>query len=89
MEDRTPRFHSPISNIGDGRRRDIIHASGGVSEWIKETVLKTVVGSTPTVGSNPTPSAILNLRRASQPADGLVAGPDRRPTDPVAGRSLG
>ena len=31
---------------------------GGVSEWIKETVLKTVVASNTTVGSNPTPSAI-------------------------------
>ncbi len=32
---------------------------GGMSEWFKETVLKTVEGHT-SVGSNPTPSAILS-----------------------------
>ncbi len=35
---------------------DTMALRGGVSEWLKETVLKTVVGRL-TVGSNPTPSA--------------------------------
>ena len=30
--------------------------AGGLSEWFKELVLKTCEGSSPSVGSNPTPS---------------------------------
>lgn len=31
---------------------------GGLSEWFKELVLKTCEGSSPSVGSNPTPSFV-------------------------------
>lgn len=31
---------------------------GGLSEWLKELVLKTCEGSSPSVGSNPTPSFV-------------------------------
>ncbi len=47
-----------ISSWKSGIDSVILRASfGEVSEWSKETVLKTVVGR-PTVGSNPTLSAI-------------------------------
>ena len=39
----------------------IINDIGGMSEWFKEAVLKTVVPRG-TVGSNPTPSAIMISR---------------------------
>ena len=44
---------------------DVLHnmeCPGGVSEWSKETVLKTVGPDPGLVGSNPTPSARLSPR---------------------------
>ena len=38
---------------------DYDSGAGEVAEWFKATVLKTVVGLYPTVGSNPTLSAII------------------------------
>jgi hypothetical protein len=42
-----------------------MRAEGGMSEWFKEAVLKTVVPKG-TVGSNPTPSAMVHEKSLSE-----------------------
>ena len=51
--------------------------SGGVSEWLKEAVLKTVV-SQGTVGSNPTPSGKKDRRRGARVVMERIANPSPR-----------
>ena len=48
------RFRRAILDYDSGD-----NSAGEVAEWFKATVLKTVVGLYPTVGSNPTLSAII------------------------------
>lgn len=45
-----------VANVGRSNHEVKLHPHGAVSEWLKETVLKTV-GGLPSVGSNPTRSA--------------------------------
>ena len=57
-----------------------LHPKGGVAEWSIASVLKTEVGQL-TVGSNPTPSALLT--RAARPL--VERSQFRRPASPMEG----
>ena len=56
---------------------------GGVPEWTNGAVLKTVEGAEPSVGSNPTPSAIVFYTKFVQPPQEAVL-----PVAPLRGQSL-
>jgi hypothetical protein len=69
--------HVPVPSSTLKRNRDN-HGAGGVAEWLKAAVLKTVDAQA-FVGSNPTPSASSPLDRYGggdlvvEPATGLIA----------------
>ncbi len=73
-----------MSGAPGGTESQLESRSGGVAEWTIAAVLKTAVGK-PTVGSNPTPSAIYGwfaTPPAPAPRGGAGSGPrrSRRPS---------